>query len=227
MAAAAERRLTSVNCTPRGNGSYCHTDINAYWPSAHYSRRTGSIYTRAHAHAEEKKGFRRNCEAQPLILIWPQTLYIQANCCRHVIRTLPLTNVFFRKAVFIRHPNLLQGVLRELPRICRCFVLHSVLRWGGGCRGGSRNTGLLPVMLLWSRPVLHPRWCGGMETARAFFSLFLCATCHVTRSADTNNRQLDVMITAQAQNNFVIKRKFYMFCATTKHNRCIITPITP
>lgn len=55
MAAAAERRLTSVNCTPRGNGSYCHTDINAYWPSAHYSRRTGSLYTRAHAHAEEKK----------------------------------------------------------------------------------------------------------------------------------------------------------------------------
>lgn len=51
-----------------------------------------------------------------------------ANNCRHVvIRTLSLRNVFFGKAIFTRHPDLLQGVLGEFPRNGRRFVLHSVL----------------------------------------------------------------------------------------------------
>lgn len=89
--------------------------------------------------------------------------YTNANCRHVVLRTLSLRNVFFRKAIFTRHPDLLEWVLGEFPRIWRCFVLHSVLRWGGGGRGG--NTGPFPVMLLWRWPVFHPRCSAGMEAA--------------------------------------------------------------
>lgn len=80
--------------------------------------------------------------------VYPTPVWNHASECRHVvIRTLPLRNVFFGKAIFTWHPDLLEWVLGEFARVRRCFVLHRVFVGEG--RGRVGNTGLFPVMLLW------------------------------------------------------------------------------
>lgn len=70
-----------------------------------------------------------------------------ASQCRHVvIRTLSLRNVFFWKAIFTRHPDLLERVLRQFSRVRRRLVFHRAFAGGGSGRGGI--TGPFPVMLL-------------------------------------------------------------------------------
>lgn len=65
-----QRRLTSPNRTPRGNGSYCTTQILMRTDPALVIH--GGLAASTHANKrkkKEKKGFRGNSEAQPLILI--------------------------------------------------------------------------------------------------------------------------------------------------------------
>lgn len=112
--------------------------------------------------------FSRLCRKHVRLLTVTRRVNIyNANGLRHVvIRTFPLGNVFFRKAIFTRHPDLLQRVLGEFARVWRCFLLHRVFVWSGGSR--ERNTGLFPVMLLWHWPVFHPccSWDGDKPVTR-------------------------------------------------------------
>lgn len=78
--------------------------------------------------------------------VYSTTFKRHASKCRHVvIRTLPLRNVLFWKAIFTRHPDLLEWVLGEFARVRLRVVLHRVFAGEGS--GRDRNTGSFPVVL--------------------------------------------------------------------------------